>query len=106
MNPQSSSTSIHFHAARSRFHFSTLKLGEYHAQALRMLITTPAIAKLFLRPRLWAYRQAKAGRFGPVIRRRGRAFYVPLRNVAAYRGSAFSADQLAALGLTRTEEVC
>jgi hypothetical protein len=68
-----------------------------------MLVTTPIVAKLFCRPRLWAYRRAKAGRFGPIVRRRGRALYLPLSGVERSIGRRFSHEQLAAVGLTRRE---
>ena len=64
-----------------------------------MLVTGPAIGRLFARPRIWAYRQVRAGRFGPIIKCRGRAFFVDIRNVEARIGYRFSASQLAAAGL-------
>jgi len=65
-----------------------------------MLVTAPPIGRLCGRPRLWACIQIKAGRFGPVIRRRGRAYQVELANVEAALGVRFSPAQLAAAGIT------
>jgi hypothetical protein len=65
-----------------------------------MLIAGPAIAKLFARPRLWAYKAIKSGRFGPVVKRRGRAQLVDLAVVQAATGMTFTPAQLAAAGLT------
>jgi hypothetical protein len=68
-----------------------------------MLIGGPAIAKLFARPRLWAYKRIKSGRFGPAMKRRGRALLVDLAAVEAAAGTAFTPAQLAAAGVTVTK---
>jgi hypothetical protein len=58
------------------------------------------IARLLGRPRMWAYRQIVAGRFGPVVhQRRHRWRYVDLARVEDAQGITFSADQLAAAGI-------
>jgi hypothetical protein len=67
-----------------------------------MLIAGPAIAKLFARPRLWAYKGIKRGRFGPVVKSRGRALLVDLAAVQAAAGTTFTPAQLAAAGVTLT----
>jgi hypothetical protein len=64
-----------------------------------LLVTAPPIARLLLRGRVWAWRRLKAGDFGPIVRRQGRAFCVTLAGVEAYVGRPFSPDQLAAAGL-------
>jgi hypothetical protein len=69
-----------------------------------MVITTPAIARLFLRPRLWAFEHLQAGDFGPVICRRGRAYYVDLAAVEAFAGRSFTPVQLAAAGITQPHQ--
>ena len=62
-------------------------------------ITAPTIARLKGRPRKWAYRRMKAGRYGPVIHRRGRWQYVALEAVEAAEGMTFPADRLRAVGI-------
>jgi hypothetical protein len=42
----------------------------------------------------------KRGRFGPVLKRRGRALLVELAAVEAAAGAAFTPAQLAAAGIT------
>jgi hypothetical protein len=37
-----------------------------------LLVTLPQIGRLLGRPRRWAVRQVDAGRFGPIVHRRGR----------------------------------
>ena len=63
-----------------------------------MLVTAPTIARLTARPRLWAYRQIMAKRFGPITRRKGRALEVELNRVQAVFGT-FTPEQLAAAGV-------
>jgi len=65
-----------------------------------MLIAGPAIARLFARPRLWAHKAIRRGRFGPVVKRRGRALLVDLTAVEAAAGTTFTPAQLAAAGVT------
>jgi hypothetical protein len=67
-----------------------------------MLIAGPAIAKLFARPRLWAFKRIKRGEFGPVVKRRGRALLVDLAAVEAATGMTFTPAQLRAAGLVVT----
>jgi hypothetical protein len=69
-----------------------------------MLIAGPAIAKLFARPRLWAYKRIRNGRFGPIVKRRGRALLVDLAAVEAAAGTIFTPAQLAAAGVTVTPQ--
>jgi len=69
-----------------------------------MLITAPPIGRLSSRPRLWANLQIRRGRFGPVFRRRGRAYQVELAAVEAALGVRFSSDQLVAAGITIPSE--
>lgn len=63
-----------------------------------MLISTPTIARLALRPRLWAYRYAKAGYFG-LVDQRGHALLVDHRNVERRLGRRFFPTQLATAGI-------
>jgi hypothetical protein len=67
-----------------------------------LLVTAPVVAKLALRPRLWAYRQLKAGRFGAVTRRKGRALEAELAGVEAVLGP-FPPERLRAAGLRVSE---
>ena len=69
-----------------------------------MLVTAPTIARLFLRPRLWAYEHLKAGDFGPPVYRRGRAGCVDLAGVEAFAGRHFTPAQLAAAGAKQPQE--
>jgi hypothetical protein len=64
-----------------------------------MYLTAPPIARLVGHQRLWAWVQIKRGRFGPVLRRRGRALEVELANVEAALGRTFSPEQLSAAGI-------
>jgi hypothetical protein len=66
------------------------------------LVAGPVIARLFARPRLWAYKRIKRGRFGPVVKRRGRALLVDLAAVEAAAGTTFTPAQLAAAGVPVT----
>jgi len=68
-------------------------------------ITAPAIARLKGRPRKWAYRRMKAGRYGPIIHRRGRWQYVALEAVEQVEGAPFPADRLRAVGIHIREAV-
>jgi hypothetical protein len=70
-----------------------------------MYLTAPPIARLVGHRRLWAWVQIKRGRFGPVVRRRGRALEVELANVEAALGRTFSPEQLAAAGITPTKNM-
>ena len=69
-----------------------------------MLVTAPIVAKLAMRPRLWANRAIRRGEFGPVHGNFGRALKVEL----AYAEQAldpFPPESLPAAGLSvlRTE---
>jgi hypothetical protein len=55
-----------------------------------------------MRPRLWATRQIKAGRFGPIHRNFGKALKVELACVEAVLGP-FPPDRLRAAGLRVSE---
>jgi hypothetical protein len=46
-------------------------------------VTASIIGKLLGRPRMWAYRQIRAGRFGPIVHRHGLWTYVDLVRVQA-----------------------
>jgi hypothetical protein len=61
-----------------------------------MLVTPPTIGKLLQRPRRWAQRRVVAGAFGPIMRRRGRTYYVDLAGVEAFAARHFTKEQLAA----------
>jgi len=74
------------------------RAGPLPVQVTAMLVTAPMIARLRARPRMWAHRQIVAGRFGPVVFRRGRWAYVALAEVEAAEGIQFAAAQLAAVG--------
>jgi hypothetical protein len=66
-----------------------------------MRVTAPVIGRLVCRPRLWAYKQIKAGRFGQPTRGRGiraRALEVELADVEAALGLKFNPAQLLAAG--------
>jgi hypothetical protein len=52
------------------------------------------------RPRLWANRPVKSGRYGPVIHRCGKAHLVVLDRVEAAEGRTFAPDQLLAAGVS------
>jgi hypothetical protein len=69
-----------------------------------MLVTASAIARLAGYRRLWAWVQIKRGRFGPVVRKRGRTFEVKLASVEAALGMTFSPEQLAAAGISPHED--
>jgi len=62
-------------------------------------VTAPTIARLKGRPRMWAYRRLVAGKYGPVIRRRGRWQYVDLAAVEQAEGMTFPADRLVEAGV-------
>jgi hypothetical protein len=64
-----------------------------------MLINAPQIAKLFLKPRLWANRRLWAGHYGPVSNYGGRACWVPIEAVETFHGRQFTAAQLLAAGV-------
>jgi ribulose-5-phosphate 4-epimerase/fuculose-1-phosphate aldolase len=59
-----------------------------------MLIGATTLGR-FQRPRLWAFRKIKAGRFGPVVRHHG-ALCVEIAHVETAMGVAFTAEQIAA----------
>jgi len=62
------------------------------------------IARLLGRPRMWAYRQVEADRFGPILYRRGRWSYVSLAAVEAYAGHTFTPAQLLAAGVNQPHQ--
>lgn len=64
-----------------------------------ILVTAPTIGKLLGRPRMWAYRQIRAGRFGPIVHRRGLWAYVDLRRVQAVEHQTFTHEQLRLAGV-------
>jgi hypothetical protein len=69
-----------------------------------MLVSSPFIGRLMVRPRKWAQRRIVAGDFGPIVKR-GRANLVDLRNVQAATGKSFSPQQITeAAGKFTTEE--
>ncbi len=71
-----------------------------------LLITPPTIGRLLRRPRRWAQRRVVAGAFGPVLKRRGRTYYVDLAAVEAFAGQNFTPAQLAAAaGATQAQEI-
>jgi Meiotically up-regulated gene 113 len=72
-------------------------------QSNRMRVTSSMVARLLGRPRMWAYRQIKAGRYGPVERGRGRSAYVDLAQVEAVEKCSFTQEQLLMVGAIRRE---
>jgi hypothetical protein len=52
---------------------------------------------------MWAFRQIKAGTFGPTVERRGRAMLVELSEVEAFAGQHFTPAQLAAAGIKQPD---
>jgi hypothetical protein len=64
-----------------------------------MLIRTITLGRLFCRPRLWAHKYTRLGRFGPIFRRNQKDFEVALDAVEAEAGVEFSPAQLAAAGI-------
>jgi hypothetical protein len=62
------------------------------------------IARLLGRPRMWAFRQVNAARFGPILYRCGRWSYVSLATVEAYAGHNFTSAQLLAAGVRQSHE--
>lgn len=69
-----------------------------------MQVTTPTIARLFGRRRLWAYEHAVRGDFGPIVGRRGRYLIIDLSHVEAWAGRRFSPAQLEAAGVHHPHE--
>lgn len=70
-----------------------------HAYLTSMRVTTPTIARLFARRRLWAYEHAIRGAFGPIVGKRGRHLILDLAHVEARTGCQFSPAQLKAAGV-------
>jgi hypothetical protein len=69
-----------------------------------MLVTAPSISRLMGRPRLWGYRQMRAGRYGRVERLNGHHGCVFLANVEVAEQVTFSRQQLIAAGLIREDK--
>ena len=69
-----------------------------------MLVTAPTIARLLFRPRLWAYRRMRAGRYGPIFRQNGHHGLVALAAVEAAEYVTFTPDDLLRVGMIRPEE--
>jgi len=67
-----------------------------------LLVTAPVVARLALRPRLWANRAIRRGEFGPVHRNYGRALKVELSYVEQALGP-FPPERLRAAGLRMPE---
>ena len=76
-----------------------------------MLVSASIVGRLCGHPRLWAHREMKRGRFGPVVEGKGKSrirsgdLLVELQNVEAELGR-FSPLQLTAAGISirNTEE--
>jgi hypothetical protein len=73
------------------------------AYRLSMLIKTTAVARLFARPRLWAHKYTRLGRFGRIFNRYRKDFEVELSAVEAEAGVEFTPSQLTAAGLSNEE---
>lgn len=80
----------------SFFWISRRALGE-------MLVTGPTIARLLFRPRLWAYRRMRAGRYGPIVRQNAHHGHVDLRAVEIAERVAFTADDLSRAGILQQQ---
>jgi hypothetical protein len=68
-----------------------------------MFLTAPIIGKLFMRSRVWAWSEIKAGKFGPALVRDG-TLLVSLDAVERRIGHRFSPEQLRAAGIRVPEE--
>jgi len=67
------------------------------------LLGMPTIGALFARPRLWAWRRARRGAFGPLTTTAG-DLHATLAGVERYHGCSFSAEQLRAAGVLDPSE--
>ena len=75
-----------------------------------MQVTPPTVGRLLMRNRVWAWRHAKTGRFGPVTVRSKpitgqiNELSVSLAGVEAFAGQTFTPVQLAAAGIKQPQE--